>query len=286
MKRLWLILVVLIGLSPHGLANDLREVSQAYQPLLDRLLQDGLDQEFLVPLFLDARAEPIPNRLTISLMTREIPEIYAKFLSFESIFLAKSFLREHRHILNEMEKKFDVEKEIAVAILLVESRFGENIGKHRVIPTLASQAIMNSAENLAKNYSAIWEMNPEVPYSWIESLASRRANWAYKELKHFLEIIRPEEIDPLEVYGSVAGALGMPQFIPSSYIAYAVKKNSFKEWLLDAESAIFSIGNFLKSHGWKRGLSTSQQKKLLWHYNRSEPYGDTIIEVARRLKKK
>ncbi len=285
MKRWGLILLISIGFFSHGLANPFQEIPPAYQFLLDRLTQDGLDQQFLFPLFLDARAQPIPNRLTISLMTREIPEIYAKFLTFESIFLAKSFLRDHRRILNEMEKKFDVEKEIAVAILLVESRFGENIGKHRVIPTLASLAIMNSPENLSRNYSAIWESNPEVPYSWIEHLASRRANWAYQELKHFLEIIRSEEIDPLEVYGSVAGALGMPQFIPSSYIAYAVKKTSFKEWLLDPESAIFSIGNFLKSHGWKRGFSTAQQKKLLWHYNRSEPYGETILEVARRLKK-
>lgn len=285
LKRLGLIFIILVSFFSYGLSNNLQEIPLAYQPLLDRLTQDGLDQQFLLPLFQDARAEPIPSRLTISLMTREIPEIYAKFLTFESIFLAKSFLRDHRRILNEMEKKFDVEKEIAVAILLVESRFGENIGKHRVIPTLASLAIMNSPENLSRNYSALWDSNPEVPYSWIEHLASRRANWAYKELKHFLEIIRSEEIDPLEVYGSVAGALGMPQFIPSSYIAYAVKKTSFKEWLLDAESAIFSIGNFLKSHGWKRGLSTAQQKKLLWHYNRSEPYGETILEVARRLKK-
>lgn len=285
MKRLTAIYLLLMGLCSYSLANDLRDLPPHYQPLVDRLIKDGLDREFLLPLFLDSRAEPIQSRLNISLMTREIPEIYAKFLTFESILLAKNFLREHRRILNEMERTFDVEKEIAVAILLVESRFGENIGKHRVIPTLASLAIMNSPENLARNFSAIWEANPEVPYDWIEQLAGRRANWAYKELKRFLEIVRSEELDPLEVYGSIAGALGMPQFIPSSYIAYAVKRNSFKEWLYDAESAIFSIGNFLKSHGWKRGLSIAQQKKLLWHYNRSEPYGETILEVARRLKK-
>lgn len=274
-----------MGVASPCVANDLQALPPHYQALVERLIQDGLEKDFLIPLFLDSRADPIQNRLTISLMTREVPEIYSKFLTFESILLAKSFLREHRRILNEMEKRFDVEKEIAVAILLVESRFGENIGKHRVLPTLASLAILDSAENLARNFSAIWEANPEVPYDWIEHLASRRAKWAYKELKRFLEIIRSEELDPLEVYGSIAGALGMPQFIPSSYIAYAVKKNSFKAWLSDAESAIFSIGNFLKSHGWKRGLSTAQQKKLLWHYNRSDPYGETILEVARRLKK-
>ena len=277
--------MVLVGFSSSGLANDLRDVPPPYQALLDRLIKDGLDKEFLFPLFLDPRSEPIPNRMAISLLTREIPEIYAKFLTFESILLAKSFLRQNRSILNEMERRFDVEKEIAVAILLVESRFGENIGKHRVIPTLASMAVMNSTENLLRNYSTIWEMNPEISYDWIENLANRRANWAYKELKYFLEIIRSEEIDPLEVYGSIAGALGMPQFIPSSYKAYALNKTRLKDWLYDSEGAIFSIGNYMKSHGWKRGLSIPQQKKLLWYYNRSDPYGDTILQIARRLRK-
>ncbi len=280
------ILAMVISLTCFGFAKDLQEVPPAYQPLLDRLIRDGLSQEFLLPLFLDARAEPIPNRLTISLMTREIPEIYTKFLSFEAILLAKNFLRENLKTLKEMERRFDVEKEIAVAILLVESRFGENIGKHRVIPTLASLAILDSPENLLKNYSTIWENNPEVPFDLIERIAKRRAEWAYKELKHFFDIIQAEQMDPLEVYGSIAGALGMPQFIPSSYKAYALNKNSFKEWLYDPEGAIFSIGNFLKSHGWKRGLSITQQKKLLWHYNRSEPYGETILQIAEKLRKK
>ncbi|MCX8117338.1 MAG: lytic murein transglycosylase [Desulfobacterota bacterium] len=288
MRLLCFILVLLLaggGAMPSGHAEGLPSLPLHYRGLVERLIQDGLEKEFLIPLFLDPRAEPIPNRLTISLMTREVPELYSKFLSFESILLAKNFLRENRRVLLEMERTFDVEKEIAVAILLVESRFGENIGRHRVIPTLASLAILNSEENLLRNFSILWPENPEVPFSWIEHLASRRANWAYKELKHFLQIVRSEELDPLEVYGSIAGALGLPQFIPSSYLAYAVKRKGFKEWLYDVELAIFSIGNFLKSHGWRRGLSEAQQRKLLWHYNRSEPYGETIVEIARRLKK-
>ncbi|OGP77327.1 MAG: hypothetical protein A2V86_16585 [Deltaproteobacteria bacterium RBG_16_49_23] len=286
MKRLLLILILVMGFSSPGFADDRKDLPPHYQALLDRLIKDGLDKNFLHPLFLDPRAEPIPNRMAISLLTREIPEIYTKFLTFESILLAKNFLRQNLSILKEMEGRFGVEKEVAVAILLVETRFGENIGKHRVVPTLASMAIMDSTENLLRNYAIIWEMNPEIPFAWIENLASRRANWAYKELKHFLEIIRTEEIDPLEVYGSTAGALGMPQFIPSSYMAYALNKNSFKEWIYNPEAAIFSIGNYLKLHGWKKGLSIPQQKKLLWHYNRSEPYGETILQVAGKIRRK
>lgn len=285
LKCFYLILILLIGFPSWSPCNESINIPSHYQPLVNRLMKDGLDKGFLSQLFLDPRTEPILHRMTISLATSEIPEIYKKFLTFESILMAKNFLRRNLKVLKEMEKRFDVEKEVAVAILLVESKFGENIGKHRVIPTLASMAIMDSTENLLRNYSSLWETNPEISYGWIENLANRRANWAYNELKFFLEIIRPEEIDPLEVYGSIAGALGMPQFIPSSYKAYAMNKNSFKEWLYDPEGAIFSIGNYLKSHGWKMGLSYNRQKQLLWHYNRSDPYGETILEVARKLKR-
>ncbi len=286
MKPLLMILILLCGLFSPGFANDSRDLPSHYQPLFERLVKDGLDKDFLYPLFLDTRTEPIQNRMNISLLTREIPEIYTKFLTFESILLAKSFLRQNLSILKEMERRFDVDMEVAVAILLVESRFGENIGKHRVIPTLASMAIMDSAENLLRNYSTIRETSPEVPFSWVEHLATRRASWAYKELRFFLEMVRSEDMDPLEIYGSIAGALGMPQFIPSSYMAYAMNRNSFKEWLYDPEAAIFSIGNYLKLHGWKKGLSLSQQKKVLWHYNRSEPYGETILRVAEKIRTK
>lgn len=279
-----MILILLLGFFSSGFADDLQDIPPHYQPLLERLVKDGLDKDFLYPLFLDTRTEPIQNRMNISLLTREIPEIYTKFLTFESILLAKSFLRQNLGVLKEMERRFDVEMEVAVAILLVESRFGENIGKHRVIPTLASMAIMDSQENLLRNYASIRETSPEVSFYWVEQQATRRANWAYKELKFFLEIVRPEDIDPLEIYGSIAGALGMPQFIPSSYLAYAMNRNSFKEWLYDAEAAIFSIGNYLKLHGWRKGLSVSQQKKVLWHYNRSEPYGETILRVAEKIR--
>jgi len=177
-----------------------------------------------------------------------------------------------------------VEKEVIIAILLVESRFGENVGKYRVIPTLASMALIDSPEHLQKNYLILRDTDPELSYEWIEGLAVRKARWAYHELKCFLKIIRYEEIDPLEVYGSYAGALGMAQFMPSSYLAYAVSKESFGRWLFSKEEAIFSIGNYLKSHGWKKHLSIKKKKQILWYYNRSEPYIETILQVAKKIR--
>ena len=265
--------------------SESSESPSPFQPLIHRLSQDGFDSEFLSNLLTDARAELNPSLMAISLEPRETEDLYAQFLSQEAVHLSKKFLRQNLKILRREENRFHVEKEIIVAILLVESRFGENIGKFRVLPTLASMALMDSPDHLQKNYFILLEKDPELSYERIEDLAKRKADWAYYELKCFLNIIRDEKIDPLEVYGSYAGALGMAQFIPSSYFAYAQKQKGLEHWLLDKEAAIFSIGNYLKSHGWKKNLTIEKKRKVLWYYNHSEPYVETILRIAQRIKR-
>src|SRR4030042_6728683 len=285
-KIRYLILILLV-ISPSGAyGNESDEIPSFYQPLIYRLSQEGFDFDFLSKLFSDSRAEFLPSVTTISLYSNEMPERYTQFLSPELILLSRKFLNHNFKTLRQMEKRFQVDKEVAVAILLVESRFGENIGRYRVIPTLASMALMDSPENLQKNYSDLQDVDPELSYEWIEDLAKRKARWAYYELKCFLDIIRHEKVDPLEVYGSTAGAFGMAQFIPSSYLAYALNNDSFENWLLGKEEAIFSIGNYLKSHGWRMNLHINRQKQVLWHYNRREPYVETILQVSHKIKQK
>lgn len=262
------------------------ETSSPFQVLMQRLTQDGFDSEFLSNLLMDPRMELNLSLMILSLESRETANFYAQFLSPEAILLSKQFLRQNLKILRKAENRFHVEKEVMVAILLVESRFGQNIGKYRLIPTLASIALVDSPNHLQKNYVILRDKDPDLSYEWLEGLAKRRANRAYHELKCFLHIIRYEKIDPLEVYGSYAGALGMAQFIPSSYLSYALNQESFEKWLLSEEAAIFSIGNYLKSHGWRKGLPVEKKKTILWYYNRSKPYGETILRVAQKIEQR
>ncbi|MFB3884014.1 MAG: lytic murein transglycosylase [Thermodesulfobacteriota bacterium] len=278
------ILLLWLSFSSMAYGGNTGEVSSLSQSLIQRLSQDGFDSEFLSKLLTDPRAGFIAELTMISLISRETPEAYAQFLRPESILLAKKFLQENLKILREAEQQFNVDKEVIVGILLVESRFGENIGRYRVISTLASMALMDSPEVLQKVYLSFQEINPDLSSEWIEGLAKRKSEWAYQELKSFLRIVQNEKMDPLEVFGSYAGAMGMPQFIPSSYITYAVRKESLEKWLLSKEEAILSIGNYLKSHGWKKSLSTSQKKQILFRYNQSDPYGETILQVAQKIK--
>jgi membrane-bound lytic murein transglycosylase B len=280
----YLILILLI-LSPTGAyGNESDEIPAFYQPLIYRLSQEGFDFEILSKLFSDPRAEFLPAVTTISLYPNETPERYTKFLSAELILLSKKFLNHNLKTLRQMEKRFQVDKEVAVAILLIESRFGENIGRYRIVPTLASISLMDSPENLRKNCDIIREIDPYLSCEWVENRSRRKAEWAYQELKCFLNIIRQEKIDPLEVYGSHAGAMGMAQFIPSSYLNYALTEESLEKWLLNREEAIFSIGNYLRSHGWKRNLPMQKKKQILLYYNRSNPYVETVMKVSQKIK--
>jgi len=283
-KIRYLILILLV-ISPSGAyGNESDEIPSFYQPLIYRLSQEGFDFDFLSKLFSDSRAEFLPSVTTISLYSNEMPERYTQFLSPELILLSKKFLNHNFKTLRQMEKRFQVDKEVAVAILLVESRFGENIGRYRVIPTLASIALMDSPDNLRKNCDIFREVDPEVSCEWIGSRSRRKAEWAYQELKCFLNIIRQEKIDPLEVFGSHAGAMGMAQFIPSSYLNYALSEESFEKWLLSREEAIFSVGNYLRSHGWKMNLPIQKKKQILLYYNRSGPYVETVMKVSQKIK--
>ncbi len=285
MKKTFFLSVIFLLWSSFCAGNESNEIPAIYKSLLNRLCQDGFDIEFLSRLFSDERAQFNHSSLRIYIDKKEDPDRYKKFLTKESILSAKRFFRQNLNILKKMERMYQVEKEVVVAILLVESRFGENIGKHRIIPTLASIATLELPENIELIYQNLNQEDQRFTYEEVEFFAKRRANWAYNELKCFLKIIKEENIDPLEVFGSFAGAMGMAQFIPSSYILYAKARNGLLDWLLNKEEAILSIGNYLRSYGWKKNLPLSKKKKLLWHYNNSDPYVDTVLEIAHRIKK-
>jgi membrane-bound lytic murein transglycosylase B len=126
--------------------------------------------------------------------------------------------------LEQAARQFGVSPEYIVAIIGVETSYGRNVGKYRVIDALAT---------LGFNYP-------------------RRAPFFRTELENFLLLTRSQNFDPLALNGSYAGAMGLPQFMPSSYRSYAVDfddDTTIDIWTNPAD-AIGSVGNYLKRHGW------------------------------------
>ncbi|MFC6632772.1 lytic murein transglycosylase B [Microbulbifer taiwanensis] len=149
------------------------------------------------------------------------------FLTPQSIAGGVDFWDKNAKALAAAEKKYGVPAEMIVAIIGIETRYGGNMGGYRVLDALAT---------LAFNYP-------------------RRSAFFTKELENYLLLTRDQGMDPTELKGSYAGAMGFGQFMPSSYRAYAVDFNgdgSVDIWT-NTEDAIGSVANYFAEHGWKAG---------------------------------
>ena len=134
-----------------------------------------------------------------------------------------AFWRKHRELLEDVRRKYGVPEEIMLAILGVETGYGKNTGKLRVIDSLAT---------LAFHYP-------------------RRKKFFQKELREFFLFCRENRHSPFKFKGSYAGAMGLAQFIPSSIRAYAVSATPGPVNLMEVDDAVHSIANYLVKANWK-----------------------------------
>ena len=150
----------------------------------------------------------------------------AIFLTQERIADGVDYWDEHANWLRAVEDRYGVPAEVVVAIIGVETFYGRYRGRHRVIDALRT---------LGFAYPP-------------------RADFFRSELEAFLVLADEEGMDPTTPLGSYAGAMGVPQFISSSYRAYAVdfNENGRRDLFSEAADAIGSVGHYLATHGWQR----------------------------------
>lgn len=149
------------------------------------------------------------------------------FLTPERIEAGAAFWREHRAELERIAGETGVEAEIIVAIIGVETYFGRITGRYRVLDALATLA---------------FDYPPRSPFF-------------RRELEQFLLLVREERVDVDKALGSYAGAMGAPQFMPSSYRAYAVDASAdgLRDLWTDWSDVIGSVANYFVAHGWRSG---------------------------------
>jgi membrane-bound lytic murein transglycosylase B len=114
---------------------------------------------------------------------------------------------------------------------------------------------------------------------------SVKAEWAKQELAALLKIILQTKQNPIRFLGSFAGAFGIPQFLPTSYIKWGYDSdNNGTVNLFLVPDAIYSTANYLKAHGWKKGLYLESNKEVIYTYNNSDIYVETVLNIAKKIK--
>jgi membrane-bound lytic murein transglycosylase B len=211
------------------------------------------------------------------------PSVYKSILVPERLAEAKEFRASQSDLLRQVERKYGVPPEIVVAILTVETRVGNYLGSRKAFTTLASMALCSDFKYVEPFFEQ--ETLTRERRSWAQARSRRTANWAYKELKALLEYAAQNDLDPLNFVGSVYGAIGISQFMPSSAIHYGVDGNGDGVVnLFEMEDALHSLANYVKEHGWKGKIQGRRtQARVLYRYNRSRTYVNTVLAVADHL---
>src|SRR3954453_10447781 len=170
-----------------------------------------------------------------------------------------NMLKQYGSVLSRIEQTYGVPGEILVAIWGLETDYGVNIGK---FPTLRALATL--------------------------AYDCRRTELFKAELMDALRIIERGDLAPAEMRGAWAGEIGQTQFMPSSYIKYAVDfdGNGRRDLLRSAPDVLASTANYLKSYGWQRGKDWepgSANFAVIQQWKKSEVYSKTIGYFASQL---
>lgn len=226
----WFLALLLLA-PPPVRAADLPGIPQFIDEMVakHRLDRGELEQIFQRAQHRQAIIDAISRPATL----KPWPEYRAIFLNDRRIGGGLQFWALHAGALQRAEEQYGVPQEIIVALIGVETLYGNNSGKYSVLDALVT---------LAFDYP-------------------RRADFFRSELEHYLLLARDQKLDLFQVQGSYAGAIGIPQFMPSSYRKYAVDfgGDGVTDLLRDPPDAIGSVANYLRQFGWSSGEAVAMR---------------------------
>ena len=231
-----LALALAMTAAPAAALDLAREDVRAFATEMEK--KHGFDAAWLDAVLTDATSQP----RIIELMTKPAEAVmpwYAyrdHFMTADRINAGVAFWAEHRDEIARVAKDTGVAAHVIVGILGAETFFGRITGKYRVVDALST---------LAFDYPP-------------------RAGFFRSELENYLLMVREAGWDVFSVRGSYAGAIGIPQFMPSSARRYAVDfdRNGHIDLQKSRSDAIGSVANFLKQHGWQRDADVAVQARV------------------------
>ena len=270
----------------------------AWLPLYQRLRSDGLDGPDLPRLFaaLGTPSQDPMGRKIKELYTRafapkpkpvpgarpdkpKAPAVYAGVITPANVGKCRTFLNANKAAFDFAEQTYGVPREVAVSLLFVETRLGTYLGKEKAFYMLASMASSRSPQAISGYLPQL--SGSDARLDWITQRMEQRSDWAYKELTALIRNLRASGSDPLTVPGSIYGAIGMCQFMPSNIDAYGADGNGDGVVnLFVPADAVASLSNYLNRHGWGKAPGRANQHKVIKTYNRIDIYANTILGLA------
>lgn len=266
-----------------------------FLPVMEQLLAQGAEPQFVKTIVNSTGTEFYEKLTKINVPVKPLPPApktppKAYQYAYNDIALKKSseFLLANDSLLTAAERKYNVPKEAITSIMWVETRFGDFLGNHHVPSVYLSFALVTQPEYLQKNKDRLKAEFEGSEEEWaeiekkIEEKSQRKAAWAIGELLALQTMYKANPKYVLDLRGSWAGAFGLSQFLPSSYLKLAVDGNGDGNInLFDVRDAAHSIGRYLSDAGWNK--SKKSQQRAVYNYNHSDAYVNAVLGLTKRL---
>lgn len=276
------------------------QIAAGWQPLVERLRKDPkVHPEAL--RFFQSLPEYSPNPMGVKvkelftsafLRKKRVDDgkpklppsrIYRNVVTTATMKKCNDFLIQHKKAFDAVEKKYPVPREVIVSLLFVETRLGTFVGKENALWSLACMAAASSPERVAGGLDGIPITSKH--NAWLQTKLTEKSEWAYNELRALLAFCNTQALDPTCMPGSVYGAIGICQFMPSNLVPYGDDGDGDGVVNLFSEpDAIFSAARYLTKHGWNSGLSVDRQRGVLKRYNNLNIYANTILALAETMR--
>lgn len=266
-----------------------------WEPLLQRLAADGISGPQVTALF-----AALPAEATQSPMGRKMKELYRRrflpapppsgkprqqyykgVVTEANARTCADFIKANAAAFDEAQRRYGVPRHVAVALLFVETRLGRVLGdvKENAFYTLASMAVSRDPDDIRQ-----WL--PQLPgyekhLGWLKETMPQRADWAYKETRALVEHMLRDQVPAEHLPGSIYGAVGLCQFMPSNITTYGADGDGDgRVDLFTIPDAVASLSCYLYKHGWRAGIDRKRQHALLMRYNKSTVYANTILALG------
>ncbi|MCP4371006.1 MAG: lytic murein transglycosylase, partial [Deltaproteobacteria bacterium] len=225
-----------------------------FDSLQEQLVNDGFDNRLIKIIYGNSKVIFEAKGVSLFFVHSEGRLDYDQYTVRSQIKKARKYMKKHNAELSQAEIIYGVDKEVIVAIILVETQCGTLLGSRSVLNTLSTLSSLFDLHVREKLWKEI-SNTPDLTRERFDRKADKKSKWAYRELKAFLNHTIIEQVDPVVIKGSYAGAMGISQFMPSNIPELAKDGNNDGSIdLFNHADAIASIAFYLKHHGWKPGI--------------------------------
>ncbi len=272
--------------------------SLSWEPIIARLGADGFAAVEVRALFEKLDKPPLPvfmGQKLIELYGKNgkgslampepeaaafAPPDYTRIAGGMSVAAGRNHMNRNANFFAGLYKQYGVPAPFIIAVMMVETGLGAELGRQPALLALGSMAATASLDQALPAVRGL-----AAPVGDMQAAVTQKSEWAYAELKALIRYGKESGRDAASIPGSVYGAIGICQFMPSNIPLYAASAGGKGKTpdLFNLADASASVARYLSAHGWKKALTPRAQVAVLRSYNHSDIYAATVYGVAMNI---